>query len=29
VECKNTPCPFEHVCSKCGGPHRRPACTSN
>ena len=24
--CKQTPCPFTHVCSKCGGQHKRSAC---
>ena len=26
-DCPNNPCPYKHICSKCGGAHRRPECT--
>ena len=26
--CKDTPCNFQHICSKCGGGHKRPDCTA-
>ena len=27
--CKQAPCPFAHICSKCGGQHKRDACPNN
>ena len=27
--CKQTPSPFAHIWSKCGGQHKRDACPNN